>query len=509
MTSPLRVRPTAVAGTFYPAGEEALRRALDDAFRGARHDQAAGPAPKAIIAPHAGYVYSGPVAATAYERLAPDRDVIRRIVLLGPSHRVPLRGMAVPSTDLFDSPLGAVAVDAELRDRVLALPGVGISDEAHAGEHSLEVHLPFLQRVLAEFTVLPLVVGVTPPETVAGVLDAVWGGPETRIVVSSDLSHYHDHDTATRLDARTAEAIVAGRLDAIADDDACGAYPVRGLLAAAARRGLRVEALDLRTSGDTAGPRDRVVGYGAFALDEGPGRGGDSLDAAAKGNRVGNRAASGLGDGALAETSSGGAGGAPGLHADTRDFLLDVALRSIARGFQGLGPLPVDRDQAPPGARHRAGAFVTVTVDGELNGCIGTIEPVEALVTTVARCAWEAAFDDPRLPPLEPSHLDRAGIEVSVLSPLEPLGVWSEEELVAALRPGVDGLVIDGGGRRATFLPAVWEQVADAVEFVHLLERKAGLRPGDWPRGMRAWRYTSTRFGYEALTSRYRRRRAG
>ncbi|HEX2850221.1 MAG TPA: AmmeMemoRadiSam system protein B [Acidimicrobiales bacterium] len=261
-----RVRPPAVAGTFYPRGEGALREALDDAFRKARHDVHVDGSPKAVIAPHAGYVYSGPIAATAYEQLAPARAVIRRIVLLGPSHRVPLRGIAASSADAFDTPLGAVPVDTARRDAVLRLPGVLVADAAHDQEHSLEVHLPFLQRVLDDFAVLPLVVGVTSPATVAAVLDAVWGGPETRIVVSSDLSHYHDHATAVRLDAATADAIVHGRLADIDDYDACGAYPVRGLLMAAAEHGLRVETLDLRNSGDTAGPTDRVVGYGAFAL---------------------------------------------------------------------------------------------------------------------------------------------------------------------------------------------------------------------------------------------------
>jgi len=261
----LRVRAPAVAGTFYPSDPDALLAELRRDFVAARPTPP-GPAPKAVVAPHAGYVYSGPVAATAYDAVRPLRGVVTRVVLLGPSHRVPLDGIAVSSADLLDTPLGRVRVDAAAREVVLGLPGVVQWDEPHALEHSLEVHLPFLQVVLGDVEVLPLVVGRAPAAEVAGVLDAVWGGPETLIVVSSDLSHYHDRRTAAALDRATAEAVEAGRLDEIGPEDACGFYPLRGLLVVAARRGLGVRVIDLRNSGDTAGPDDRVVGYGAFVV---------------------------------------------------------------------------------------------------------------------------------------------------------------------------------------------------------------------------------------------------
>jgi AmmeMemoRadiSam system protein B len=222
--------------------------------------------PKALIVPHAGYEYSGPVAGAGYAQLAAARDRIRRVVLLGPAHRMPMRGLAVSGAEAFATPLGGVEVDGEARERVLALPQVSIDDEVHGREHSLEVHLPFLQRVLASFRSLPLAVGETTRNQVADVLDVVWGGPETVIVVSSDLSHYHDYATAAALDRRTAEAIVAVRPEEVAVEDACGAHAVRGLLEAVRRRRLRVRLLDLRSSGDTSGDRETVVGYGAFAV---------------------------------------------------------------------------------------------------------------------------------------------------------------------------------------------------------------------------------------------------
>ena len=208
------------------------------------------------------------MAGRGYATLSPGRDQIERVVLLGPAHRVPVFGLATTSADEWVTPLGAVTIDDEARRAVLALPNVAVDDRAHAAEHSLEVHLPFLQRMLPRFSLLPLVVGDADAETVATVLDTVWGGPETLIVVSTDLSHYHDHGTAAVLDRRTADAITAGDPEAIRPTDACGAHPVRGLLVAARRHALRTRLIDLRNSGDTAGPRDRVVGYGAFALAE-------------------------------------------------------------------------------------------------------------------------------------------------------------------------------------------------------------------------------------------------
>ncbi|MDJ0849788.1 MAG: AmmeMemoRadiSam system protein B [Myxococcota bacterium] len=222
--------------------------------------------PKALIAPHAGYVYSGPVAGSAYALLAGQRDVVTRVVLLGPAHRVYVRGLAAPDADAFATPLGDVPVDAAALARVLALPQVETLDAAHAEEHSLEVHLPFLQELLGDFTLVPLVVGDASPMQVEEVLELLWGGPETLLVVSSDLSHYHDYATARRLDADTSRAIESLAPEAIGGEQACGRIPVQGLLLAAQRRGLEAVAVDVRSSGDTAGPRDSVVGYGAYVL---------------------------------------------------------------------------------------------------------------------------------------------------------------------------------------------------------------------------------------------------
>jgi hypothetical protein len=258
------VRAPAVAGAFYPADPRALANAVDGllAAAGGR----AGPAPKALVAPHAGYVYSGPIAARAFAALGESATRIRRVVLLGPAHRVPLRGMAVPAAERFATPLGSIPVDHEAAARA----GVPTSEIAHRFEHSLEVEVPFLQRLLpAGFSLVPLVVGDASPAEVGRVLEALWDGPETLVVVSSDLSHYLPYDVARATDAETAEIVLALDLEALSHDRACGASPLAGLIWVARRKGLRPVLLDLRNSGDTSGDRDDgVVGYGAFAFHE-------------------------------------------------------------------------------------------------------------------------------------------------------------------------------------------------------------------------------------------------
>jgi len=261
-------RPAVVAGTFYPGAPKVLQADVRAfvAEAAARHPDAAA-APKAIIVPHAGYVYSGAVAGSAYARLAAGHDTIRRVVLFGPTHRVPVRGLALPSTRTFATPLGNIEVDHDAAVAALALACVCESDAAHAFEHSLEVQLPFLQEVLGDFTIVPFAVGDATPQQAADVMRLLWGGPETLIVVSSDLSHYHGCAEARVIDRATADDVLA-LSPALDHEQACGATPINGLLLCARERGMRPELLDLRNSGDTAGDKSRVVGYASFAFSE-------------------------------------------------------------------------------------------------------------------------------------------------------------------------------------------------------------------------------------------------
>lgn len=256
-------RKAAVAGTFYPAEPGILRAEVEELLRSVKET---GPVPKALIAPHAGYRYSGPIAAHAYGRVRDGRGRIARVVLLGPAHRVCVRGIATSTATAFSSPLGPMRLDREAIARIEKLPGVQPFDLAHQDEHSLEVHLPFLQVTLGDVGLVPLAVGDAKAPEVAAVLNELWGGDETLIVVSSDLSHYLDDASARALDGETARAVESMEYERIGEDQACGRMPMRGLLAVARERGMRVTTLDLRNSGDTSGKRDWVVGYGAWAI---------------------------------------------------------------------------------------------------------------------------------------------------------------------------------------------------------------------------------------------------
>lgn len=462
------IRPAAVAGAFYPDRPGDLQALLARCWDDAR--TTVGPVPKAIVAPHAGYIYSGPVAASAYARIRPAHARIKRVILLGPCHRVAVNGLALSGADAFDTPMGPVEIDKEAAALISDLPQVQVFDATHAQEHSLEVHLPFLMSVLDEFKVLPLVVGQATPDQVAEVLDRLWGGPETLIVVSSDLSHYLDYDSARAIDRRTCQAIEALAPDRISTHGACGRFPLGGLLKLAKARGMTVETVDLRNSGDTAGPRDRVVGYGSWLFLENP-----EIPAKTADN-----------------------GGETDFAAQTRALLarhgadlVRLAAAAIEHGLETGQPLMPDLAAAPADLVAPGACFVTLKKNGQLRGCIGSPEAHRPLLTDVAVNAFSAAFRDPRFPNLAASELPDMTLSISVLSPQAPMTVRDEADLLAQLRPGVDGLVIADGGKRALFLPAVWEQLPDRRAFLMHLKRKAGMAGNHWSSTFQARRFVA------------------
>ncbi|HEY1723220.1 MAG TPA: AmmeMemoRadiSam system protein B [Magnetospirillaceae bacterium] len=448
------VRAPAVAGSFYPGEAQTLTRDLGALFAAAQVRPGAL-VPKAIIVPHAGYIYSGPVAVGAYARLLPARQTITRVVLIGPAHRLAFNGLAVSTADAFDTPLGRIPIGKDAIQKIATIPHVGGLDQAHAQEHSLEVQLPMLQTVLDQFTLVPMVAGNVQPETVVQVLDALWGGPETLIVISSDLSHYLDYAAARSMDAGTCAAIE--NLDAapIGFDQACGRIGVAGLLDVAKRRGLLVETVDVRNSGDTAGPRDRVVGYGAWTFTEPgvqmPQRFEDAIEAAG-----------------------------PLLTALAR-----TALETYTRSKQHIA----EPESVPEALRQKAGAFITIKRAGLLRGCIGSPTGWRPLVTDVIDNAIKSGHEDPRFPPLRAEELDGLDLSVSVLTPHEAMSFTSEADLLRQLRPRIDGLLIKDGGRSALFLPAVWEMVPNPADFMRELKHKAGLPLHHWSSTFQAWRF--------------------
>ena len=540
------VRPAAVAGAFYPDdrvvlkkminrqldyGRELLAKLEDDGNGG---DPLPQGAPKAVIVPHAGYVYSGTTAALAYALLERGRGTIRRAVIVGPTHRVAVRGVACSSATAFETPLGTVPVDVASERRALGLladddgdadgtdepddvggalrsgmralpdapaPALIVNDPTHAQEHAVEVQIPFLQTVLGpDLEIVPLNAGDATPREVGDVLRALWGGPETVIVISSDLSHYHPEEYARELDDETIDAI-AHLHGPIHPRRACGAYPVNGLLDVLTR-GLHPAAspassassvrdhadegdvsFDLRllgrsTSGDDgvvalAGeprpemrdPYEAVVGYSSFAVWQ-----------VTRSN------------GTPAEADAADTADTTDRDADHGAVLLKLA-RAAIREHLGLDDDPADRPDAiiarHPWLDEPGASFVTLTEHGDLRGCIGTLEAYRSLGRDVADHAVDAASRDPRFTPVTPREYPLLDVEVSVLSRPEPIAVRSRAELENTLKPGEDGLILtDGRGRRATFLPQVWEQLPDPHDFVSHLLAKAGISPHfDWDHG--------------------------
>jgi MEMO1 family protein len=426
------VRPAAVAGMFYPGDARALAEEVDDLLGGIEEALPRLGYPKALVVPHAGYIYSGPVAARAYDELAPARGTVRRVVLLGPVHRVAVKGLAVPSARAFATPLGVVRVDSEALRQARELPQVLTSDPAHALEHSLEVQLPFLQKTLGEFAVAPFAVGMASVQEVAEVIERLWGGPETLIVVSTDLSHYHSYDEAREIDRATITRIASFATD-IDHEEACGATPLNGLLFAAKKKNLSLKLLSACNSGDTAGGKGQVVGYSSFALYQG---GEVSFDEAGR-------------------------------------TLLLIARGAIESNlFNKSGETP-----DTPWLKQSGATFVTLMKNGELRGCIGSLEPARALGEDVAENALGAAFRDPRFPAMSAAEWPQCRVEVSLLSTPKPLRFADEADLLAQIHAGEDGLILEADGKRGTFLPQVWEGISDKPIFLKELVRKAGLPP--------------------------------
>lgn len=428
------VRPPAVAGMFYPGDARTLDAQIDELMGGVEQFEPRLGFPKALIVPHAGYIYSGPVAARAYDEIAPARGIVRRVVLLGPVHRVAVRGLALPAAEFFDTPLGRIPVDADAVRELAGLAQVVGSAPAHAMEHSLEVQLPFLQKALGAFALVPLAVGTASVEEVAAVLERVWGGAETLIVVSTDMSHYHAYDDARRIDSATIERIARFATD-INHEEACGATPLNGLLFLGKKKKLKIELLAACNSGDTAGGKGRVVGYSSFGLHDASGV---SLDEA---------------------------GG----------MLLAIARSAIENA------LSVKEKKHPPASpwHERAGAtFVTLTKNGALRGCIGSLQAARPVGVDVAQNALGAAFRDPRFPAMTPQEWPQCSVEVSLLGAPKPIRFADEADLLSQIRAGEDGLILEHGGKRATFLPQVWESIPDKRLFLGELARKAGL-PAD------------------------------
>jgi MEMO1 family protein len=455
-----RVREPAVAGLFYPKDKAALSQTLDGLLANATPHTIEGEL-RALICPHAGYPYSGPVAATAYKLLV-GRE-FQTVVLLAVSHYAAFAGASVANADVYRTPLGDVPVSPKARELAKTNPFVleprclvqrpqwssqashpeppAGEDTPETWEHSGEVQVPFLQKTLKNFTLVPVVTGEADPEKMARVL-AGQVDDKTLVIASTDLSHYHPYNEARAKDKVTTDAIVNLDIDRMTSSgDACGKMPVLALMYLAKQKGWKATLLDYRNSGDTAGNKDAVVGYAAIAFYE------------------------------------------PRQQSFTtpeRKLLLEMARRTL-REVVKTGKLPdVATAAFPTQFTEKKGCFVTLTERGQLRGCIGHIVPQEALYKAIMDNAQSAALHDYRFTPVQPDELDKIEIEVSVLTVPEPLAFSSPDDLLNKLQPHKDGVVLQIGRRGATYLPQVWEQIPDKVHFMDSLAQKAGCEPDAW-----------------------------
>jgi AmmeMemoRadiSam system protein B/AmmeMemoRadiSam system protein A len=451
------LHPAQVSGLFYPGEPGALNALVAKSRANARAD--GGVDPKVVVAPHAGVVYSGAVAATAFAPWARRPEPPRRIVIVGPAHRYAFRGLALHPAETFATPLGDVRVARDLHARLTQAKAAATDPRPFAGEHSLEMHIVMLQAMLAgPFEVLPILVGDARPAEVAAALRLVWGGPETVVSISSDLSHFLDQESARAIDDDTARRIETLDADALEGRRACGYLPIAGALAIAGERDMRVSGLHLATSADVGADAQRVVGYGAFGME---------YAASAR------------------------------LPEPDRALLLNAAMAALGAAARTGGRRPsvaLDGRLSPTLTSARA-TFVTLTEDGRLRGCIGSPAPRASLIEDATGNAVQAGFGDPRFEPLSEAELEGLRLDVSILSHPRTVSASSDAELVAALEPDRDGLILGKGRQRALFLPSVWRQIPDGRDFVRQLLRKAGLDSVVFPMGLEARRFRVESFG--------------
>ena len=438
-----RIRVAAVAGKFYPAHAETLRKDITSYLSG---DLTASLDPQLLISPHAGYVFSGPVAGMAYSTINKE---VKRVILIGPSHYEYFQGIALTNAHYYQTPLGKVKIDVDIIDRLRKNPIVVTALEAEGPEHCIEVQIPFLQFQLRDFTIVPILIGKADPEKVAQLLFPLIDD-KTLVVASSDLSHYHAQSEARSIDDKSIENILAGRTEGFIDG--CGETSIRVIMSLAKKMNLSPIKIDARTSYETApeyGSASRVVGYTSIAYVK----------------KIPEKQIINLTD-------------EKHLTEETKKILVALARTSLdasVRKTPHSSP-----DCIPEILNEKRGCFVTLTVNGALRGCIGYIDPIEPLYKAVVENARNAALHDPRFSPVTPEELDKIRIEISVLTVPQDLPYRDSTDLLRKLRPQIDGVILQKGPYKSTFLPQVWEQLPDKIQFLQHLAKKAGMALDQW-----------------------------
>lgn len=447
-------RPPAIAGSFYPADKNELNNLVAKLVNNLPHKFSQKPV--ALIVPHAGLVFSGGLAGKVYAGLAEFSAQIINVFILAPAHTLALEGVAVPSVDSFATPIGNVEINKNtIKTLQKNHPIIKVNDLAHRDEHSIEIHLPFLQNILPRFSLIPMVVGYSSTTAIASIINDITQIPESILIISSDLSHFHNYTNAVNIDKNTITNIQQKQTN-ITGDMACGAFPINGLLEFAQKHNLGIELIGYCNSGDIKpyGDKARVVGYGAFAL----------YPAQEQINKT-------------------------NINDNFGKTLLNIARASITARLKSID-ININIDNSfMARLQEKSAVFITLTINGNLRGCIGSLEAHRPLVDDIRENAISAAFYDPRFPQLTLPELDKIKIEVSILTPATSLTFSDENDVLQKLRPHIDGVIFAEKNHRATFLPQVWEQLPQPSEFIAHLKAKAGLPVNYWSADVRVWVY--------------------
>ena len=456
-------RDPAVAGIFYSAEAQQLDAEVKHYL-----SQPVGIGdrqPKILVVPHAGYYYSAQTAAKAYIELERFSDKIHTVILLGPSHQVAFRGAALPTSDDFKTPLGKVRINKTITEALAAKPEFMYNDKAHQKEHSLEVQLPFLQKVLKKFTIVPIVYGNISPDVLAAALREYIKKPGVLLVVSADLSHYYKAEEAEVLDQATADLVAKGAAE-IKEHMSCGAIGINTAILLAKADNLQPRLLDLTHSGNISGDMSGVVGYASWIFAEKPEEGANPLTPIEEETQNLENFAHRYGE-----------------------ELLNIAERALNKAVLEKKELKISRQDYEDILFDKGASFVTLTINGELRGCIGTLIPQEGIALNIAANAYRAALEDSRFPPLSAEELPQTAVSISLLTDFERIRFTTEADLLNKIIPGVDGLVLRDGDRQGVFLPTVWEELPQPQDFLNNLKLKAGLSPNYWSDKIKVYRF--------------------
>lgn len=454
------VREMAVAGLFYPANTYQLDKDLDGYLEHVPSDLS-GRA-HIMVVPHAGYKYSAQVAAHAYKRLLPFKKDITKVFILGPSHRAWVKGIALSSSASFKTPLGLVKTNKKITDELRKNPLFAINDNAHKNEHALEVQMPFLQKTLDSFTIVPMLYGQAEPQDIANALLPYLKDDDTILIISADLSHYLEYDEAKEEDAKTATQIA--KSEPLDEHQSCGAIGINTAMILAKELGFVPKLLDMANSGDTSGEKAKVVGYGAWAYEE----------------VEEEKELSGI---ELEEEHL------KNFARHNKEALLTIVTNALKLAVEKHQIYKPKRDEFSNVLFNRGASFVTLEKNGRLRGCIGSLLPENAIAVDLANNAFAAAMNDSRFRPITQDELKEIDFSISLLTNFEEIEFNSEQDLLSKIQPNIDGILVKDGERQGLFLPAVWEKIPDSQEFLTELKIKAGLSPTYWSDKIKVFRF--------------------